>query len=84
MRLGGGLALDMEGIVPQFDPELVQLMRGVLEDAMTKVPLDISGTTAKAYLAEAILKSAAHGHTSYNELLTAAIDQIQIIVSVLT
>ena len=42
--------------MPQFDPELVQLMRTVLEDAMTRVPLEISGTTTKAYLAEAILE----------------------------
>ena len=60
----------------QFDPELVQLMRSVLEDAMTRVPLEITGTTTNAYLAEAILKAAAQGHTSYNELLAAATDQI--------
>ena len=75
---------DKEGIMPQFDAELVQLMRGVLEDAMTKVPMDIPATTAKAYLAEAILKSAAQGHTSYDELLNAAVDQIHTIVSMLT
>ncbi len=70
--------------MPQFDPELVQLMRSVLEDAMTRVPLGITGTTAKAYLAEAILKAAAQGHTGYNELLAAATDHIHVIVSVLT
>jgi hypothetical protein len=70
--------------MPQFDPGLIQLMRGVLEDAMTRVPLEITGTTTKAYLAEAILKAAAQGHTSYNELLAAATDQIQAIVSMLT
>ncbi len=70
--------------MPQFDPELIQLMRSVLEDVMTRVPLEISGTTTKAYLAEAILKAAAQGHTSYNELLTAAIDRIQAVVSMLS
>jgi hypothetical protein len=70
--------------MPQFDPELIQLMRSVLEDVMTRVPLEISGTTTKAYLAEAILKAAAQGHTSYNELLAAATDQIQVVVSMLT
>ena len=35
-------------------------------------------------MAEAILKAAAQGHTSYNELLVAATDQIQVIVSILT
>lgn len=70
--------------MPQFDPALVQLMRTVLEDAMTKVPLEISGTTTKAYLAEAILKAAAQGQTSYNELIAAATDQIYTILSMLT
>jgi hypothetical protein len=70
--------------MPQFDPELIQLMRSVLEDVMTRVPLEISGTAAKAYLAEAILKAAAQGHTSYNELLAAAADQIQVVGSMLT
>ena len=70
--------------MPQFDLELIQVMRSVLEHVMTRVPLEISGTTAKAYLAEAILKAAAQGHTSYNELLAAATDQIQVILSILT
>ena len=70
--------------MPQFDPELIQVMRRVLEDVMTRVPLEVSGATAKAYLAEAILKAAAQGHTTYNELMVAATDQIQTIVSILT
>ena len=70
--------------MPQFDPELIQMMRTVLDDVMSRVPLEISGTTAKAYLAEAILKAAAQGHTSYNELMSAATDQIQTILSMLT
>jgi hypothetical protein len=64
--------------MPQFDPELIQVMRSVLDDVMNRVPLDISGTTAKVYLAETILKTAAQGHTSYNELMAAATDQIQV------
>jgi hypothetical protein len=70
--------------MPQFDPELIQMMRTVLDDVMSRVPLEISGTTAKACLAEAILKAAAQGHTSYNELMSAATDQIQKILSMLT
>jgi hypothetical protein len=69
--------------MPQFDPELIQLMRTVLEDAMTPVPLEISGTTTKAYLAEVILKAAAQGHTSYSDLITAATDQIHTLTSML-
>jgi hypothetical protein len=68
----------------QFDPELIQVMRCVLDDVANSLPFEISGTTAKAYLAEAILKAAAQGHTSYSELMAAATDQIQTIVSILT
>ncbi|MGO9633340.1 MAG: hypothetical protein ACLPX1_05525 [Steroidobacteraceae bacterium] len=76
---------DSEGeIMPQFDPELVQVMRNVLEEVITRVPLEISNTTTKAYLAECILKTAAQGHTAYSELLTAATDEIQLIVSMFT
>jgi hypothetical protein len=70
--------------MPQFDPELIQVMRSVLDDVMSSVPLKISGATAKAYFAEAILKAAAQGHMSYNELMAAATDQIQTILSILT
>jgi hypothetical protein len=70
--------------MPQFDPELIRIMRNVLEDVMMRVPLEISNTTTKAYLAECILKAAAQGHTAYNELLTAATDQIQVIASMFT
>jgi hypothetical protein len=70
--------------MPQFDTETIQVMRGVLDDVMSRVPLEFSGTTAKAYLAAAILKAAAQGHTSYNELMAVATDQIQTILSILT
>jgi hypothetical protein len=70
--------------MPQFDPELIQVMRSVLEDVMSRVPLEFSGTTAKAHLAEAILKAAADGRTNYNELMAAATDQIQAILAILT
>ena len=70
--------------MPQFDPEVIQVMRSVLDDVMNKVPLEISGTTAKAYLAEVILKAAAQGHTGYNDLLTVATNQIKAMLSLLT
>jgi len=70
--------------MPSFDPELVQIMRSALEEVMTRVPLESSSTTMKAYLAECILKAAAQGHTSYGELVTTATDQIQSIVAMLT
>ncbi len=63
--------------MPQFDAELVHLMRTALEEIMTRVPLEYSTPAIKAYLAECILKAAAQGQTSYDGLLAAAADQIQ-------
>jgi hypothetical protein len=70
--------------VPQFDRELVFLMRKALEDVMSRVPPEISNAATKAFLAECILKAAAQGHTSYNELLTAATDHIQALMTMLS
>jgi hypothetical protein len=68
----------------KFDPQLVQVMRNALEEVMTKVPLEYSSSSTKAYLAECILKAAAQGQTSYDQLVAAAadqIDQIQVVLS---
>jgi hypothetical protein len=70
--------------MPQFDPQLIQDMRNALEEVMTKVPLEYSTSATKAYLAECILKAAAQGHTTYNELIAAASDQINVILSLFT
>jgi hypothetical protein len=67
--------------MPQFAPQLIQDMRNALEDVMTRVPMEYSTTAVKVYLAECILKAAAQGHTSYNELIVAAADQIQVAIS---
>jgi hypothetical protein len=64
-----------------FDPEITQVMRDALEDVMKNVPVEYSTPATKAYLAECILKAAAQGHTTYNELVTAAAHQMQTIVS---
>jgi len=69
--------------MPEFGPELIALMRIVLDDVMLRVPQDVSNATTKTLLAESILKAAARGQTSYSELLATATDQIQTIVSVL-
>jgi hypothetical protein len=67
--------------MPQFNPELVQVMRNVLDEVMTRVPRETANTTTKAYLAECILKAAAQGRTSYNELIAAAADQVQAVAA---
>lgn len=67
--------------MPEFDPHLIQIMKNVLEDIMTRVPLEHSTPAVKAYLAECILKAAAQGHSNYDALLAAAGDQMHVIVS---
>jgi hypothetical protein len=71
-------------IMPAFSPELLQTMRAVLEEAMTKVPLEQANAGIKAHLAECILKAAAEGQTSYEGLIAAASDQLQTILSMIT
>ena len=70
--------------MPNFDPELVRMMRNALEEVMTSVPLEYSTQATKAYLAECILKAAAQGQRTYNELVSAAADQIHTIIALIT
>ena len=70
--------------MPSFDPELIAIMQRVLDEVAARVPSEVSTSSAKAYLAECILKAAAQGHTSYGELMTAATDQIQKLISLLS
>jgi len=74
----------MGHVMPQFTPRLIQDMRNALEDVMSRVPTEYTTAAVKVYLAECILKAAAQGHTNYNELVTAAADQIQTAISLVT
>jgi hypothetical protein len=67
-----------------FSPELIQTMRAALEEVMTRSPLAQETPGFKAHMAEFILKAAAEGQTTYDGLLAAASDQIQVILSMLT
>jgi hypothetical protein len=67
--------------MPTFSPALITIMRGVLEEAMTKVPAEQATIVTKAYLAEFILKAAAEGVTSYEGLMAAVINQLPTILS---
>ena len=67
-----------------YGPELIQIMRAVLDEVMTKIPVDQATPGIKAHMAEVILKAAAEGQTSYDGLLASASDQIQTILSMLT
>lgn len=67
-----------------FSPVLIEVMRNALEEVMTKVPLERSTPAIKAYFAECILRAAAQGQTSYEELIAAANDQLQMALSMFT
>jgi hypothetical protein len=47
-----------------------------LEEVVTKVPLEYSTSSTKAYLPECILKATAQRQKSYDQLVAAAADQI--------
>lgn len=67
----------------QYSSELVQTMRQALETVMASVPAHQSVFGLKAAVAECILKTAAHGQTSYDGLVASASDQVQAIISAL-
>jgi hypothetical protein len=56
----------------------------VLDEVMTKIPVEQVTPGLKAHMAEVILKAAAQGQTSYDGLLASASDQIQTVLSLLT
>lgn len=64
-----------------YSPELITIMKTVLEEVMTKVPSEQATNVTKAYLAEFILKAAAQGVTSYDALIDAAANQLPTILS---
>ena len=70
--------------MPCYGPELIQTMRTVLDEVMTKIPVDQATPGVKAHVAEFILKAAAEGQTSHDGLLASASAQIQAIISMLT
>jgi hypothetical protein len=59
-------------------------MRAVLDEVMTKIPVQQATPGIKAHMAECILKAAAEGQTSYDGLLASASSQIQTILSMLS
>jgi hypothetical protein len=67
-----------------FSPELVRLMRIVLEEVMTRVPAEQVTPGIKAHVAEIILKTAAQGVTSYDGLIAATTSQVQAVVALVS
>jgi hypothetical protein len=67
--------------MPYYSPELVQTMRAVLDEVMTRIPTHQATPAVKAYMAEIILKAAASGQMHYAGLFAAASEQIQSVLS---
>jgi hypothetical protein len=67
--------------MPQFDPQLIAVMRRALDEVMTQVPIEYATQATKTYLAECILKAAAQGQTSYDALVAAAAAQVHVVLS---
>jgi hypothetical protein len=62
--------------MPSYSPELVQTMRAALDEVMTKIPVEQATPEIKTYMAELILKAAAAGQTSYDDLVRTASEQV--------
>jgi hypothetical protein len=61
--------------------ELAQTIRAALEEVMTRIPADRVTSEMKGKAAVVILQAAAKGQTSYQGLISAALDQIDTITS---
>lgn len=70
-------------VMPSYSPEFVQVMRAALGGIMTQIPLERATPSIKAHMAEIILKAAAAGESTYDGLLAAASQQIDVVLSVL-
>jgi N-acetylglucosamine kinase-like BadF-type ATPase len=64
--------------------ELAQTIRAALDEVVTKIPADKATSAVKAKVAVVIFQAAAKGQTSYQGLISAALDQIHTIISELT
>jgi hypothetical protein len=74
----------MEMRMMSYSCELVQTMRAALDEVMTKIPADQATSAVKTKVALVILQEAAKGQTSYQGLMSAALDQVHTIISELT
>jgi hypothetical protein len=70
--------------MPAFSPEAINVMRAALVTAVTQIPSDQVTQAIKVRMAEIVLKEAAKGRTTYEDLLAAASDQIQTVLRMLT
>jgi hypothetical protein len=64
-------------ILTLFDPETIALMRSVLKQAVTSLPVHHRTPSNQTAVASRILAVAAAGHKSQDRLLAAALDEIR-------
>jgi hypothetical protein len=83
-RLRAGDFQNWSLVMPAYAPEVITVMRAVLDAVMTQIPVDHATPAIKVRMAEIILRAAAEGQTSYDGLLATASDQIQTILSLWT
>jgi hypothetical protein len=66
----------MTKILPQnFGPELVEIMRSVLDEAVERIHHQNRTSATKAKMAERIVRTASGGAITAEELLQAALDE---------
>ena len=68
--------------MPKSEPQLVNVMRSALEEAMTSVSSEYATSTTKVFL-EYILEAAAQGQTRYDRFVTAATGQLEQTINLL-
>jgi hypothetical protein len=78
---GGTRTSIWRGFMSAYSPELITIMRNVLEELMTRVPLELATNSTKAHLAEVILKTASQGETRYDCFMDAAVNSLPTIFS---
>jgi hypothetical protein len=61
--------------------ELAQTIRAALNEVMTNIPADQATLAVEAKVAVVIFQAAAKGQTTYQGLVSAALDQIHTIIS---
>jgi hypothetical protein len=64
-----------------YSSELVQTMRAALDEVTTRIPAHQATHAVKTKVAVVILDAAAKGQTSYQDLVSTALDQIHTIIS---
>ena len=60
-----------------FQPELIRLMKSVLEEAAASLPEAKRTSTTKAYMASVILTQAARGERDWTALKMAALSAVK-------